>query len=225
MFRITSKKQQNDEKPFDIKNIKSKRLDGKEQPINQYSIKYKEGGKKTKVIKAEWQDSITTAHRMLLNVNKELDEILKELNEIYEELTKDKKVSYSNTAVKKVQEVKEAMQSASDEAAGLVKSFKTHLPEKLKGVKEKMSELKAEDWDVIKDSVSKDKYEQIKKNVTRIAHLEQNIVKFEQNIVKDAQDSNQVSRKKKSDSVPKVETKPNKSGEDSDSLISDSTDS
>ena len=116
------------------------------------------------------------------------------------------------------------MQSAAGEAAGFVKSFKTRLPEKLKGVKEKMYKLTAEDWNVIKDLVSKDKYEQIKKNFTRIGHLEQNIVKFEQNIVKDAQDSNKVSRKKKSDSVPKVEIEPNRSDE-TDHIISDSTDS
>jgi len=93
MFRTKSNKQENDKNNFYIKNIESKRLDGKEQPINQYSIKYKEVGKKTKVIQAEWQDSITTAHRMLVSVNQELDDILKELNEIYEELTKNKKVS------------------------------------------------------------------------------------------------------------------------------------
>jgi hypothetical protein len=132
MLGIKSKKQQNEEKNSDIKNIKSKRLDGKEQPINQYSIKYKVAGKKTKVIQAEWLDSITTAHQMLVSVNQELDDILKELNEIYEELTKNKKVSNSNDAVKKFGAVKEAMQSAAGEAASFVKSFKTHLPKKLK---------------------------------------------------------------------------------------------
>jgi len=211
MFRTKSNKQENDKNNSYIKNIESKRLDGKEQPINQYSIKYKEVGKKTKVIQAEWQDSITTAHRMLVSVNQELDDILKELNEIYEELTKNKKVSNSNDAVKKIGAVKEAMQSAAGEAASFVKSFKTRLPKKLKVAKEKMDKLTDEDWATIKTLVSKDKHEQLKKNFTRIAHLEQNIVK-------DAQDSNQVSRKKKSDSVPKVETEPNNSNEDSDYL-------
>ncbi len=121
-----------DTKDLTSEGVQVEKFDGKKtQPIAQFRLTSKAAGKKTEKIKDEWRDSITTAHTMLVNVNKELASILKELDDISKELKTLRNKSGSKDIIQKFNDVKDELQLASDKADGIVKSFKDHVPPSL----------------------------------------------------------------------------------------------
>jgi hypothetical protein len=149
----------------------TKKLDGKEQPINQYSIKSKEAGKNTKSIKEGWYDSITTAHNMLVNVNKELDQILRELREISDALNNVIKNEDLDDFKTKFNNVFHPMNQAVAASSGLVKSFNENISDNLKKAGSAIDKFTSEDFKKLEGKIDKKTAEKTKDLFARIQKL------------------------------------------------------
>ena len=193
-----------------------KKLDGeKPQPIDQFRLTNKAAGENTKKIKADWHDSITTAHKMLVNVNTELDSILAELDDISEALKNLGKKTGSDGAVNRFNNVKKEIKLASETANRFVDSFNRSLPPRLVKAGSAIGKLTPKDFDKLEKQLDKDKVQKIKNTFAKIKALEQNV----KNNFQGADQPADPSGKKKSQRVPDRKDLLADSSDDSSSVI------
>ena len=194
-----------------------KELDGKKpQPIDQFRLTNKAAGENTKKIKKEWLDSITTAHTMLVNVNKELESILSELEDISNALKNLGKKTGSGDAVNRFNAVQKEIKVASDRANRFVYSFNKDLPTCLVKAGSAIKRLTAKDFEKLEKQIGKNKVENIKNTFARIKALEQNVKKNFREVDQPADPSG----KKKSQKVSSRQDSLRNSSDDSSSVIS-----
>jgi hypothetical protein len=154
----------------------SKKLDGKKtQLIDQFRLTNKAAGEKTTKIKEDWHDSITMAHKMLVNVNTELDRILVELDEISDALKKIGKGTGSDGAVKKFNAVKTEMKSVSNTAKKFAVSFRNDIPPILAKAGSAIEKFTQKDYENLEKKIGNEKVGKIKNTLAKIKTLEQNV--------------------------------------------------
>jgi hypothetical protein len=154
--------------------INSNKLDGKVQPVNQYSIKSKQAGKNTQAIKEGWYDSITTAHNMLVNVNRELDQILKELKEISDVLNDNKKSKDLTDVKDKFAKVLVPMTHAAVASSKIISSFEKKVSLNLNQANTEIDKLKQEDFNNLELKTNKETAEKAKALFVKIKKLKTN---------------------------------------------------
>ena len=192
------------------------KLDGKKpQHIDQFRLTNKAAGENTKKIKADWHDSITTAHKMLVNVNTELDSILAELDDISEALKNLGKKTGSDGAVNRFNNVKKEIRIASETANRFVDSFNRSLPPRLVKAGSAIEKLTKKDFEKLEKQLDKDKVQKIKNTFAKIKALEQNV----KNNFQGADQPADPSGKKKSQRVPDRKDLLADSSDDSSSVI------
>jgi hypothetical protein len=172
--RITGKKPKTDA-PIDGVNPSEKPDGKKPQLIDQFRLFNKAAGENTKKIKADWHDSITTAHKMLVNVNTELDSILAELDEISEALKNLGKKTGLGDAVNKFNDVQKEIKLASETANRFVDSFNRSLPPRLVKAGSAIEKFTKKDFEKLEEKLGKDKVKRIKNTFAKIRALEQNV--------------------------------------------------
>ena len=193
-----------------------KKLDGKKpQHIDQFRLTNKAAGENTKKIKADWHDSITTAHKMLVNVNTELDSILAELDDISEALKNLGKKTGSDGAVNRFNNVQKEIKFASETANRFVYSFNKDLPPRLVKAGSAIEKLTPKDFDKLEKKIGKNKVQKIKNTFEKIKTLEQNV----KNNFQGADQPADPSGKKKSQRVPDRKDLLADSSDDSSSVI------
>lgn len=199
--------------------ITDQKLDGKDQPIDQYKLTSKKAGKNTKEIKQGWHDSITTAHKMLVEVNQELSKILKELDDISNKLDKLNQKSELDGTLLKFNYVRDKMDAASDDADNIAKDFRKFIPKNISQAAEQISKITKEDFNKLEKKIGKKEVQKLKDTFRRIKLLQQNINT-------NAQDSNQAaehSKKKKQELVTDSRSSTYESEEYSDEEYDDSS--
>jgi hypothetical protein len=155
--------------------ITDQKLDGKDQPIDQYKLTSKKAGKKTKEIKQDWNNSITIAHTMLVEVNQELSKILKELDEISARLDKIRNPQELLNAKKKFNAVREPMSHATYSAIRIENDFKKDVCGNLRLAADRISKVTAEDFSVLEKGMGLGTFNRIKEMFERIKLLDRNI--------------------------------------------------
>lgn len=197
----------------------SKELDGKKpQPINQFRLTNKAAGKNTKKIKEDWNDSITTAHKMLVNVNEELNKILVELEDISNALKKIGNKKGLDNGVKKFNNVQKELITATHKANKLVGSFNKSLPPILIKAGSEIKKLTEKDYKELEEKLGKDKFEKTKKTFAKIMALGQNVKTNLQNL----NQSGDHSGRKKTHNKPNREEIMDDGDDESSSIIESS---
>jgi hypothetical protein len=170
--------------------ITDQKLDGKDQPIDQYKLTSKKAGKNTKEIKQGWHDSITTAHKMLVEVNQELSKILKELEDISNKLDKLNQKSELDGTLLKFNYVLDKMDAASGDANHIAKDFRKLIPKHISQAAEQISKITKEDFNKLEKKIGKKEVQKLKDAFRRIKLLQQNVNT-------NAQDANQAAERSK----------------------------